>query len=415
MDADEANRIRQGASGTTSPEVLRNLATDPSVTVRASLALNPALPDQVIAILEADTDARVRAILSRKLGLLTATLPEQTRQRVQKDAVASLTAMVADAALKVRTSIAEAVRDMPDGPRDIILRLAHDPAVTVCEPVILFSPMLTQEDLVTLIASGPPPSTILAVANRSRIGPAVSDAIIGVADPVAIRALLCNQTAQIRETTLDALAAQSEEHTDWQEPLVRRPHLSPRAQRMLAEIVTGHLLETLAARSDLDPKLGEVLRSTLTRAGQRSLGTTSGRSGETIDAELDPRKALAQAETLKQSGRLDDYAIVDALRNNALISARAMLAVKAAVVLPVVERACDLRSAKAIVSLAWKAGLSAQTAVVLQTMLANLAATQILRPGNDNGFALSEEEMRWQLTFLGAAEIETRTWMPRRL
>ena len=232
---------------------------------------------------------------------------------------------------------------------------------------------------------------------------------------LAIRALLCNQTAQIREATLDALAAQSEEHTDWQEPLVRRPHLSPRAQRMLAEIVTGHLLETLAARGDLDPKLGEVLRSTLARAGQRSPGTTSGRSGETIDAELDPRKALAQAETLKQSGRLDDYAIVDALRNNALISAKAMLAVKAAVVLPVVERACDLRSAKAIVSLAWKAGLSAQTAVVLQTMLANLAATQILRPGNDNGFALSEEEMRWQLTFLGAAEIETRTWMPRRL
>src|ERR1700733_10143816 len=168
MDADEANRVRQGASGSTSPEVLRKLATDPSVTVRASLALNPALPDQVIAILEADTDARVRAILSRKLGTLTETLPKETGQRVQKAAVASLTAMVADAALRVRASIAEAVRDMPDGPRDIILRLAHDPAVMVCEPVILFSPMLTQDDLVTLIATGPPQSTLMAVANRPK-------------------------------------------------------------------------------------------------------------------------------------------------------------------------------------------------------------------------------------------------------
>jgi uncharacterized protein (DUF2336 family) len=415
MDADEANRVRQGASGSTSPEVLRKLATDPSVTVRASLALNPALPDQVIAILEADTDARVRAILSRKLGTLTETLPKETGQRVQKAAVASLTAMVADAALRVRASIAEAVRDMPDGPRDIILRLAHDPAVMVCEPVILFSPMLTQDDLVTLIVSGPPPSTVLAVANRPRIGPAVSDAIVGAADPAAIRALLCNPTAQIREATLDALAAQSEEHTDWQEPLVRRPHLPPRAQRMLAEIVTGHLLETLAARSDLDPKVGEVLRSALGRPGQRSPGATSGRPGETVDAALDPRAALAQAERLKQAGRLDDYAIVEALRKNALLSARAMLAVKAAVVLPVVERACELRSVKAIVSLAWKAGLSAQTAVVLQTMLAKVADGQTLRPGNDGSFVLSEDEMRWQLSFLGAAEIETRTWMPRRL
>jgi adenylate kinase len=124
MDADEANRVRLGASKTTSPEILRSLATDPSVTVRASLALNPALPEQVIAILEADTDARVRAIIGRKLAPLTATVPDETRQRVQKDAVAHLTAMVADAALRVRVSIAEAVRDMPEGPRDIVLRLA---------------------------------------------------------------------------------------------------------------------------------------------------------------------------------------------------------------------------------------------------------------------------------------------------
>jgi uncharacterized protein (DUF2336 family) len=409
MDADEANRVRLGASKTTSPEVLRSLATDPSVTVRASLALNPALPDQVVAILKADTDARVRAILSRKLAPLTERIPTETRQRVQKDAVASLTAMVAEAALRVRVNIAEAVRDMPEGPRDIVLRLAQDPAVMVCEPVILFSPMLTQEDLATLIASGPP-STILAVANRPRIGPAVSDAIVEVADPAAIKALLCNHTAQIREATLDALAAQSEHYTDWQEPLVRRPQLSPRAQRMLAEIVTGHLLEALAARADLDPKVGETLRAAMD--AKTPTGASSGRSGGATKAELNPRAALARAEALKQSGRLDDYAIVDALRTNEMMSAKAMLALKAGVALPVVERACDLRSAKAIVSLAWKAG---QTAVVLQTMLANLGAAQTLRPGRVSGFPLSEDEMRWQLTFLGASETETQTWLPRQL
>jgi uncharacterized protein (DUF2336 family) len=315
--------------------------------------------------------------------------------------------------LRVRVSIAEAVRDMPDGPRDIVLRLAQDPAVMVCEPVILFSPMLTQEDLAALIASGPPPSTILAVASRPRIGPAVSDAIVEFADPVAIRALLCNQTAQIREATLDALAAQSEHHTDWQEPLVRRPQLPPRAQRMLAEIVTGHLLEALAARADLDPKIGEALRAAM--SAPTPAGASSGRSGGAANAELNPRIALARAEALKQSGRLDDYAVVDALRTNEMMSAKAMLAVKAGVALPVVERACDLRSAKAIVSLAWKAGLSPQTAVVLQTMLANLAAAQTLRPGRIGGFPLSEEEMRWQLTFLGASETETQTWLPRQL
>jgi uncharacterized protein (DUF2336 family) len=415
MDADEATRVRQGASETTSQEILRALATDPSVTVRASLALNPALPDDVIAVLASDTDARVRTILSRKLAALTPTLQNEARQRMQTDAVASLTTLVAEAALRVRANIAESVRDMADGPRDIVLRLAHDPAIMVCEPVILFSPMLTQEDLVMLIASGPPPATMLAVAKRPGIGTTVSDAIVGSAEPPAIRALLCNQTAQIREATLDALAAQSEQYADWQEPLVRRPHLSARAQRMLAEIVTGHLLEALAARSDLDPKVGQSLRSALAW-NEQGAGRAPSRRGDSVPQnDIDPRVAVEQAETLLQTGRLDDYTILDALRTNKLVAAKAMLAAKAEVTLRIVERACMLRSARAVVSLAWQASLSAQTAVVLQTMLAGVAPDQVLRPNKNSGFPLSEDEMRWQLAFLGDGDNEPIGWVPRRL
>ncbi len=415
MAADEATRVRQGASETTSRDILRALARDPSVTVRASLALNPALPDDVITILASDTDARVRSILGLKLAALTPALKSETRQRVQNDAVASLTAMVAEAALRVRVSIAESVRDMQDGPRDIILHLAHDPALMVCEPVILFSPMLTQDDLVTLIASGPPSSTVMAVANRPGIGISVCDAIAGSAEPAVIRALLCNQTAQIREVTLDALAAQSEQYTDWQEPLVRRPHLSVRAQRLLAEIVADQLLDALAARSDLDPKVSQGLRTTLARNGPRTAQPLSRPADTMPQTDLAPTAALAQAEQLNQSGRLDDYAILDALRSNKLVSAKAILAVRAGLTVPIVERACTLRSARAIVSLAWRAGFSAQTAVVLQTMLAGLAPDQVLQPNNKSPFPLTDEEMQWQLAFLGEADTEPRPWIPRRL
>ncbi len=147
MNANEALRVRQGASANTSPEILHALATDPSVTVRASLALNPALPDEICAILAADTDARVRSILNRRLETLTPSLSAEARRRIQRDAVANLTAMVADAALRVRINLAEAVKDLADGPRDIVLRLAYDPVVMVCEPVIRLSPMLTQGTL----------------------------------------------------------------------------------------------------------------------------------------------------------------------------------------------------------------------------------------------------------------------------
>jgi hypothetical protein len=196
---------------------------------------------------------------------------------------------------------------------------------------------------------------------------------------------------------------------------VRRPHLSARAQRMLAEIVTGHLLEALAARSDLDPKVGQSLRSALAW-NEQGAGRAPSRRGDSLPQnDIDPRVAVEQAETLNKAGRLDDYTILDALRTNKLVAAKAMLAAKAGVTLPIVERACMLRSARAVVSLAWQASLSAQTAVVLQTMLAGVAPDQVLRPNKNSGFPLSEEEMRWQLAFLGDGDNEPRAWVPRRL
>nr|WP_294557456.1 DUF2336 domain-containing protein [uncultured Rhodopila sp.] len=409
MDADEATRVRQGASPGTSPDILRTLATDPSVTVRASLAMNPALPPQVTAVLAGDADARVRSIIGRKLASLTPGLSGPDRERVQQDAVANLTALVADAALRVRATIAEAVRDMPDGPRDIILHLARDPSVMVSEPVILFSPMLTAEDLVALIASRPPSVTLTAVARRPRIDATVSDAIVETSDTAAITALLSNRTAQIREATLDALAAQSEEQTEWQEPLVRRPHLPKRAARILSEIVTSHLLEVLAARPDLEPKLSRELQALLDKPRTAAFGIA-----DALPDDSTAQTALPHAVRLHEAGRLDEQAILDALRRNAIGSATAMLAVKADVPLPVVERACALRSAKAMVALAWKAGLSMTAAVVLQAMLGRLSPDLVLRPEDGGGFPLPIEELRWQLSFLGIGGQGPKRWSPPR-
>ena len=49
MALDEATRVRLSAHSSTSPEVLWAMAGDPSVTVRASLALNPATPAEANA------------------------------------------------------------------------------------------------------------------------------------------------------------------------------------------------------------------------------------------------------------------------------------------------------------------------------------------------------------------------------
>ena len=66
-----------------------------------------------------------------------------------------LAELVEDEAVRVRAAIADVVKDMPQAPRELILRLAHDSAVPVSEPVIRLSPLLTTEDLLALLARRP--------------------------------------------------------------------------------------------------------------------------------------------------------------------------------------------------------------------------------------------------------------------
>jgi uncharacterized protein (DUF2336 family) len=251
--------------------------------------------------------------------------------------------------------------------------------------------MLTQDDLLTLIATGPPPSTVQAVAARPMINTSVSDAVVGTGYSMAISALLANSSAQIREATLDLLAARSADQTDWQAPLVLRPNLSQHAQRLLFEIVTGNLLNTLAARGDIDPSLACIFNADRKMPTGEYAGPPTGEY---------PQSASEGIEGLNRLGRLGDKAIMDAVRREAISEVIAMIAAKAHVPIAVIERARTTGSPKAIIALAWRAGLTAQTAVVLQSALAHLPPDLVLSSGCQQEFPLSEDEMRWQLASL---------------
>jgi len=216
----------------------------------------------------------------------------------------------------------------------------------------------------------------------------VSDAIAASADTVAIRALLANSSAAIRESTLDALIDRATGQPTWHEPLVRRPTLPTHAARALSEIVTAHLLEVLGARIDLDPVLAAELR--LRVAGRLA-----------SSAPLDNDAALIKAAyALKANKGLDEPAMLDALRAGELRRAAAMLAVAAGVGLTIVDHATRLRSAKAFVSLVWKARFSMQIAATIQANIGQISPAAILPADAGGGFPLSPDEMQWQMEFL---------------
>ena len=387
----EAARVRLAAHPGTLPHVLHLLAADPAVMVRAAVAMNAAAPPAVQAVLTADTDERVRALLAAKVAHLLPGLDAKVHAEAYRHVRSILATLVEDAAVRVRAAIADAVKAMPTAPRELILRLAFDPAPPVCDPVIRLSPLLTEGDLLALLATPPHAGACRAVAARAGLGAIVTDALAAQADSAAIQVLLLNRTAAIQEATLDALVAQAGAYPEWHEPLVRHPALGKPAARALSALVAGELLCVLAERADLDPDLARELR--------KHLMTRLDAPAAVPPKEVD---LLASLRRLHAAGGLTEAVLLDAVRAGDARRASAILAIASGLPVAAVERAATLRSAKALVSLAWRAGFSMRAGTAVQAVPGGLEPGALLPPSPTGGFPLTDAEMTGQIEVLAA-------------
>ena len=386
---DPAARVRLAAHPSTPQHLLQHLAVDADVMVRAAVAMNRAATPALHAILTTDGDERVRALLAAKIAHLLPGLAGGEHAQAAQHIRAALAVLVKDAAVRVRAAIADAVKAMPNAPRELILRLAADPALQVCDPVIRLSPLLTDADLLALLAFPPHPEAPRSVAARPGLNAHVADSVIARADSATIHALLQNRSANIQELTLDTLVAQAGGQPGWHEPLVRRPTLSKAAARALSAMVAIGLVQVLSDRADLAPALAAELRQRLlTRLGAQVA------SGEDMD---DPLPALRK---LHSAGALTEATLLEAVRAGDLRRTTAALALASGLPLAAVERAAYLRSAKALVSLAWRAGFSMKAASVVQAVLGQLEPGDVLTALHGGAFPLTNAEMAYQIEML---------------
>jgi len=119
-----------------------------------------------------------------------------------------------------------------------------------------------------------------------------------------------------------------------------------------------------------------------------------------VRGDPDIEQAMIEAGQLQVANRLNEAALLAAIQRGEPRMATAILAMAADLPASVVDRAATLRSAKGLVSLVWKAGFTMQVAGPLQTLLARLNPSAVLRPTPGGGFPLAVDEMRWQVEFL---------------
>ena len=111
---------------------------------------------------------------------------------------------------------------------------------------------------------------------------------------------------------------------------------------------------------------------------------------------------MEMARRLEALGALGEPALLEAGGQGEARRMAAMLAVAAGVPLAMVDRASAMRSAKALVSLVWKAGYSMRVATAVQALLGHLPPGAILHAAPDAGFPLGTDEMAWQIEFLAS-------------
>jgi uncharacterized protein (DUF2336 family) len=382
------------------PEILYFLAEDKAPEVRRAIAGNEATPYQADELLARDRDEAVRAELAQKVARLLPGLTADAQNEAHQRVVAMLEKLARDEAVRVRAVVAEAVRNVANVPPEIVKRLARDAELIVASPVLRFSPLLTDEDLLDIITAGPTSGALAVIAQRSGVTAKISDALVAADDEPAVAALLANKSAQIREETLDLIVDRASGRAAWHEPLVRRPSLPARAAKRIAGFVADSLLSILKNRDDLPPET----RAQVTAAVAERLA----------EAEKDEKAAPAEEEEkdegetaeekvtrLKKEGKLDEDAVDDALHAGQRAFVRAALAVMAEVPVDVVDKILAARSAKGVVALAWKAKLPMRMAVQIQTRLGGISPRQALQARSGTAFPLTADEMTWQIEFFG--------------
>lgn len=382
------------------PEILYFLARDPDIEVRRAVTVNPNTPQKAHLVLAEDSASEVRSCLADRLGTLLPDLTEDEKDQAWRATHQALTLLARDQLPMVRRVLSETLKMLPTAPHDVIRTLAHDKDSDVASPVLQFSPVLTDEDLLSVIASSPLSASLTAISKRYGVSHAVSDAVFHTGDAGAVTALLSNDSAQIREETLDAIINAAPGHVSWHEPLVHRREVDSSAALRIAEFVADSLIEDLAGRDDFSPETISSLRDVVHNRLHKDQNAECLLSPDSMDGLKDGDSiALAeqQVSALIEQGNLTMDQVMTALDEENTSFVFVATAQLAGIPIEAVKAIVNSHGAKPLQALSWKAGFSAADAVHLQLALGRVPPGDIITPRPDGSYDATTSEMKWQI------------------
>jgi uncharacterized protein (DUF2336 family) len=109
--------------------------------------------------------------------------------------------LLKDAEKKIRKTLAEHLSHSPNVPHDIIWKLAHDEP-EIAAPILEYSHVLTENDLMAIVRSTREVLKLCAVARRDSLPERVGDTLLETQNEQVLTDLFKNKTAQLSEHSL---------------------------------------------------------------------------------------------------------------------------------------------------------------------------------------------------------------------
>jgi uncharacterized protein (DUF2336 family) len=370
-------------------DVLHYLAKNGAAATRRAVAANPGASAHSNRLLADDAESGVRVELARKIGRLFPGLLEVEQKQLRDLTIATLERLARDQETAVRAMLAEEIKHHACVPKRIAKRLAKDAEHCVCLPIIEFSPVLDDRDLIELVTAARASSVLTAVARRKKLSCDVTDVVAARLDIPAISALLANTDASIRTKTLDRIISQAADVAEWHAPLVVRAELSRGAIRRLASFVTSALIDALSNRDGLDAATRNHLKRKFVQRRKRETPQAASLAGD--------------ADAAHRAGTLDEAFVAEAVKECHKETVVRALTLLAKTDETLVRKILDSGSGKAVTALAWRAGLSMRIAFKIQTGVMRLKGRDLMPARGGIDFPMTEDEMRWHLGYFGVS------------
>jgi len=160
-----------------------------------------------------------------------------------------LRGMLDGAAVKIRQIIADTLKESPHLPHDVAMAFAND-VDSVSVPVLQFSSVLTDEDLMAVIRSGAPGKQV-AVAGRAKVSTEVAGALLNTDNATAAVKLVANPGAALDAGLLETAATKFGSDRRMSATLQKRADLPISIAERLVAFTAETLRAYIARRTDL--------------------------------------------------------------------------------------------------------------------------------------------------------------------